>query len=166
VVIIGLDLMVFVAVIAGGVALFQAASRWTSSPSSSNLMPCPDCGYAVSVRDGNCPQCGCPVSRDRGWCSDDHSAGLDAGPAAVLGEDWACLVGMGNPQGSRGQRPCRSWGDVRGPLAANRAALPGPGAGSVGEDRAGLYRNLVDSLRRRVRLVGERGPWLGGLENM
>jgi hypothetical protein len=66
VIIVGLVLMVFVAVIAGGVTLFQAASRWTSSPSSSNLMPCPDRGYAASVRDGNCPQRGCPVNRDRG----------------------------------------------------------------------------------------------------
>jgi hypothetical protein len=66
VIIIGLVLMVFIAAIAGGVTIFQAASRRTSSPSSSNLMPCPDRGYAGSVRDGNCPQCGCPVSRDRG----------------------------------------------------------------------------------------------------
>ena len=63
VIIIGLVLAVFVAIIAGAVALFHAVSAKSASrPSSSNLMPCPDCEHLVSIHASNCPQCGCPVS--------------------------------------------------------------------------------------------------------
>jgi hypothetical protein len=63
-IILVLFLAVFVAIIVGGVVLFQAASIRNSRPSRPNLPPCPDCGHAVSVRDSNCPQCGCPVGSD------------------------------------------------------------------------------------------------------
>ena len=51
VIIIGLVLAVFVAFIVGVVALFHAGSSSRNSrPSNPNLIPCPDCGHAVSVR--------------------------------------------------------------------------------------------------------------------
>jgi hypothetical protein len=63
VIIIGLVLAVFVAIIAGAVALFHAvSSRGTSRPASQNLMRCPDCDHLVSIHASNCPQCACPVS--------------------------------------------------------------------------------------------------------
>jgi hypothetical protein len=63
VVIIGLVLAVFVAIIASAVALFRVvSSKGTSRPPGPNLTPCPDCGHSVSIHASNCTQCGCPVS--------------------------------------------------------------------------------------------------------
>ena len=65
VIIIGLILAVFVAIIAGAVALFHTiSSRGTSRPLNPNLMPCPDCGHAVSIKASKCPKCGCPIDTD------------------------------------------------------------------------------------------------------
>ena len=65
VIIIGLVLAVFVAIIAGAVALFHAvSSRGTSRPASQNLMRCPDCEHLVSIHANNCPQCGRPIGTD------------------------------------------------------------------------------------------------------
>jgi hypothetical protein len=64
-IIIALSLAVIIAFIAGGVALFHTiSSRGTSRPLNPNLMPCPDCGHAVSIKASKCPKCGCPIDTD------------------------------------------------------------------------------------------------------
>jgi hypothetical protein len=56
---------VVVAIIAGGVVLFHTiSSRGTSRPLNPNLMPCPGCGHAVSIKASKCPKCGCPIDTD------------------------------------------------------------------------------------------------------
>jgi hypothetical protein len=65
VIIIALSLAVVIGFIAGGVALFHTiSSRGTSRPLNPNLMPCPDCGHAVSIKASKCPKCGCPIDTD------------------------------------------------------------------------------------------------------